>query len=492
MNPLHLIEIVSGLRCEQRGAEQPIEAVTYDSRRCGPNVMFVALVGSTADGHAFLKNAYELGCRCALVSKDVDVPEDMTVLRASDTRAVLGLVAAEVYGNPSARLTVIGVTGTNGKTTCAALIEQILGAQGLSVGVFGTLNVRWPGHVVEAINTTPESCVLQDLMAQMLADGVTHVVMEVSSHGLATHRLNGTLFDVAVFTNLTQDHLDFHENMEAYRDAKFRLFLDVLPVSAVRGKVPRSIVNLADSAGQLLFQKLDKKALTFGAPKTDLWAEEVQFTTAETQVRLTSSFDALNGRRAASPLHGDFNVENLLAATLACIACGIETEQVIESWKELESPAGRLQVAGRGIFVDYAHTPDALERALLALRTMNPKRVIVVFGCGGERDRGKRAPMGRVASELADIVVLTSDNPRGEDPEAILDEIEKGIRSSEQNVHRFSDRREAIRVAVGMMGEGDILLVAGKGHETYQEVNGRRHRLDDVEEVQRAGAACGQ
>lgn len=499
MNPLSLLECVPDLICDQVGDAQEIDQIVLDSRRVQAGDMFAALVGTQTDAHAYLDQVYARGCKCILVSKTVEAPADVTVLRVADVRESLGLVSAAVYGDPTQDMVIIGVTGTNGKTTCSALVEQILQQQGLRVGVFGTLNTRWPGHEIPTVNTTPESCVLQQTMRAMRDDGVTHVVMEVSSHGLSTHRLNGTLFDIAVFTNLSQDHLDFHGTMHAYEEAKFTLFTEHLERSRAAGKMPVAIINTDDLAGQRLTQRLLGKTsaslMTFGqglgGKARHLRAKAIAYSSMGTTITLE-----LEGRelRQDTKLLGEFNVENVLAATLATEACGFELDSIIGDWPLLTPPRGRMQRVVPGVFVDYAHTPDALRRALETLRPVCTGRLIAVFGCGGERDKGKRPIMGEVAARLADIVILTSDNPRNEDPDSIIQDILAGCGALEnvidfqkdRGVVSVTDRSDAIAFAIENRHHHDLILIAGKGHETYQESGGKRRHFDDVEEVLRA------
>lgn len=497
MNPLSLLECVPGITCDQEGDSHDVVHIVLDSRKVEQGDIFAALIGVQSDAHDYLEQVYARGCKCVLVSTPVRAPSDVTVLRVTDVREMLGFIASALYGYPTQDLVVIGITGTNGKTTCAALVEQILSTQGIRVGVFGTLNTRWPGHEIPTVNTTPESSVLQQTMRAMRDDGVTHVVMEVSSHGLATHRLNGTLFDIAVFTNLSQDHLDFHGTMRAYEESKFTLFTDHLERARAAGKMPVAVINSDDEAGERLAKLLQHKSSarlqTFGQndwPGEHVRASSIVYLEDGTQIGLDIGDVHLQGE---TRLMGEFNVENVLAATLASEACGFEFASLVRGWPALQPPRGRMQAVVPGVFVDYAHTPDALERALETLRPVCRGRLMVVFGCGGERDKGKRRLMGEVANRLADVVILTSDNPRNEDPDAIIQDIALGCEGLENLVDFQKDRglvsvverSDAIELAVRNKQPDDLVLIAGKGHETYQEIGGKRRHFDDVEEVLR-------
>lgn len=468
---------VEGVELVQEGQGE-VFRVEFDSRRVQPGDLFVALVGQNSDGHRFVSMAVDRGASALLVSQDVDAPEHVSVLKVGDTRERLGLIAAKIYGHPSQNLKLIGITGTNGKTTSAAMVETLLASAGHVVGVFGTINIRWKNEVIPSINTTPESSEIQAILARMLADGVTHVVMEVSSHGLATHRLNGCAFDVGVFTNLTQDHLDFHGTFEAYEDAKALLFERYLPDSKRNGKVPAAVINSRDAAGMRLLDRVPDgvEILEFGTER-GLRAEGSDF------------HYQLNGHPAFEGLHvefrvpGEFNVENALGASLAVWACGVPAESIAHSWTQIRPPCGRLEEVVPGVYVDYAHTPDALERALRALRSVTENRLIVVFGCGGDRDREKRPLMGRVAEEFSDLVIVTSDNPRTESPEEIMAEIAQGFTDERTQKLLIAKRREAIAQALVERANGDIVLIAGKGHETYQEIGKERVHFSDHEVV---------
>jgi UDP-N-acetylmuramyl-tripeptide synthetase len=472
-------------------AQVEVRGIAYDSREITEGMLFVALTGSDHDGHAYVEAACERGACAVLIEAGRDVGElSIPVLRAQNTRAVLGPLAAYFYETPSRALRVVGITGTNGKTTTSFLLEQISAAAGHSTAVIGTINYRWPGVVRSAPNTTPESLVLQRLMHEMADDGVENLVMEVSSHGLATHRLEQTLFDVAVFTNLTQDHLDFHGTMEAYRDAKRQLFVDHLPRAARAGKRPVAIVNLDDREGRALAELFHGvhgvmvRTYSLDDPGADYCCvrRELNVDGARLEIRTPDGHLALN-----SPMLGEFNVANVLAAVAAATVLGMNSEAITLGMAASTGVPGRLERIEPGVrpavFVDYAHTPDALERALETLRPFVEGKLVVVFGCGGQRDRDKRPQMGAIAARLADRVVLTSDNPRREDPMAIIEDILSGMPPEGDAVSVEPDRRRAIALAIEEAGPGDVVLLAGKGHENYQEVGGTRRPFDDGQEA---------
>ncbi|MFU8805084.1 MAG: UDP-N-acetylmuramoyl-L-alanyl-D-glutamate--2,6-diaminopimelate ligase [Bradymonadaceae bacterium] len=476
-----------------------VSNVTFDSRNVADGTLFVALRGARYDGHDYLEAAAEGGASAVLVERGSVVPElGIPVLEAANTRAALAPLATYFFDEPARAMRVVGITGTNGKTTTSYLLEEILKADGCVPGVIGTISYRWREEVIAAANTTPESLVLQELMARMRDDGVTDLIMEVSSHGLATHRLEGASFDVAIFTNLTQDHLDFHESMEAYRDAKRRLFLEYLPGSVRAGKEPVAVINIDDPEGVQLATLLEATpnvtSLTYGLESTDadFHCLRIQMSVdgAELEVRTPDGLIELH-----CPMLGRFNISNTLAAMAAAWHLGVNKDRLGTGLKTLVGVPGRLQRVSPGlkpaVFVDYAHTPDALERALETLRPHTSRRLIVAFGCGGERDRGKRSLMGAVAARLADDVVLTSDNPRGEEPGSIIDEILGGTGAGKSVVVQVN-RRDAIAETIENAHEDDVILVAGKGHETYQEIAGKRHHFDDVEEAERALGARNQ
>jgi UDP-N-acetylmuramyl-tripeptide synthetase len=484
---------IDGVELAAGDASVEVDDVVFDSRKAGPGALFAALRGVQADGHDFVDSALERGASAVLVEPDFDASGiDAAVLTAQRTRQVLGPVSAAVFGQPSRDLQLVGVTGTNGKTTTCWMLEQLLGADGGSVGVIGTVNHRWGEVEIPAVNTTPESAEIQSLLARMRDDAVRRVAMEVSSHGLETHRLLGCAFDVGVFTNLSQDHLDFHGTMEAYFRAKARLFTELLPAAQAAGKTPIAVINADDDAGAKLVDRvtgLDSvRCVTFGR------GEGAQFRVSDvesTLERTAFAVDAPVGRLDVSlPLIGDFNVMNATAALAAALSIGMPPNELLDALDTLPQIPGRMErVDGGGpsVFVDYAHTPDALARALEVLRPLCSGELTVVFGAGGDRDRGKRPAMGKAASERADRVFVTSDNPRSEPPASIIDDILSGCGASLAGLGSHDsgdlvaeeDRARAIRSAIATSCVDDIVLIAGKGHETYQEIHGERRPFDD-------------
>ena len=474
-----------------------VRGVAVDSRRVRPGDVFFALAGSREDGRRHARDAMARGAVAVVAEDAVDVAEAV-VVHNGGARALLGRAAARLAGDPTAALTVVGMTGTNGKTTTTYLLEEIWRAAGLRPGVVGTIAYRFAGASEPAPLTTPDAVTLQGLFARMRAAGTTHVAIEASSHALEQDRVAGTRFDAAVFTNLTRDHLDFHGDVERYFAAKARLFLEHL---ADGGKPdPVAVVNADDPAGARLLAGLRTRAVPVGRGP----AAAVRPRGVETDLSGMRGEIDLDGTRlpVRSRLVGAPHVENVLAAAATAWALGVAPDAIAAGLAAAVPPPGRLeQIDGPGftVMVDYAHTPDALERSLEVLRALTRGRLIAVFGCGGDRDRGKRPLMGAAAARIADVVVLTSDNPRTEPPEAIIAEIEAGVRDAGMTALPGSNggrgyvvealRAEAIALAVRLARPGDVLLVAGKGHEDYQIIGTEKRPFDDRDAVRRALAA---
>ena len=465
------------------------ERVQYDSRQVGRNDLFVAVKGTHVDGHAYLRQARERGASAAVVERPApDVP--LAQVRVADSRRALALLAAEETGHPSRELVMVGVTGTNGKTTTTHLIRAALAARGDRVGVIGTVGYAFEGEESAAVHTTPEAPDLARLLRRWRDRGATAVAMEVSSHALSFDRTYGVAFDAGVFTNLTQDHLDFHETMEGYRESKARLFR--AESRGDRSKKFTGVVNMDDDAGRWIREHGDPPFLGFGVRSAaEVTAEEVRFDPAGTRLRIRMAHQLFP---VALRLRGAFNVENALAAFAGSVAVGTPPETAAAALGSVASVPGRLEPVETGqpfqVLVDYAHTPDALARALDAVRATKPRRLLCVFGCGGDRDRGKRPLMGAAAARGADLVFLTSDNPRSEDPRAILAEIESGAKGA-PHVRTIVDRAEAIGAAIEAAGDGDAILIAGKGHETYQILGERTIPFDDRQVARKALEARG-
>jgi UDP-N-acetylmuramoyl-L-alanyl-D-glutamate--2,6-diaminopimelate ligase len=452
-----------------------VAGVTHDSRRCGPGSLFVAIRGLATDGNRFVDAARKKGA-VAVCSEEPPSGEG-TWVRVDDARVALATLSAAILGDPARSLELVGVTGTNGKTTTAYLLDSALRAAGETVGLVGTVEYRVGDRVAEAVRTTPESSDLQALLREMVDAGCRRAVLEVSSHSLALKRVHGLEFAVAVFTNLTRDHLDYHGDMDAYFAAKRLLFTDHLRADG------RAVLNLDDERTPELARASRGNVWTFSLekPGADLLAEDVRLSLQGARFRARTPVGVLE---VESSLLGLFNVQNALAALGAGLALGLPADAVQRGIAALRGVPGRMErvVAGQDftVIVDYAHTDDALKNLLETVRGLQPRRVITVFGCGGDRDRTKRPLMGAVAARLSDVVVLTSDNPRSEPPEAILEEIRRGIppaRAADALV--VPDRREAIARALEMGREGVVVVIAGKGHEPYQVLRDRTVPFDD-------------
>ncbi len=462
------------------------DRVRYDSREVNPRDLFVAVSGLKQDGHAFVEAAARRGALAAVVERFVP-GADLPQIRVPDARRALAILAGEETGHPSRELVLAGVTGTNGKTTTAHLIRAVFEEAGMKAGFIGTVGYEFGGHVEPAPHTTPEAPDLMRMLRDWRARGATAVAMEVSSHALALERTYGLAFDVGVFTNLTQDHLDFHGTLESYRDAKARLFRS--ETRGDRTKRFTGAVNVDDPVGGWIKERADGPVLGFGTrPEADVRAEGVEVRPDGTSFRIR---EPMKGEvtPVSLRLRGAFNAMNGLAAFAAGRALGIPRASIVAGLEKVASVPGRLEPVDEGqrfqVLVDYAHTPDALQRALEAVRAFKPARVLCVFGCGGDRDKGKRPLMGAVAARLADRVILTSDNPRSEDPESILRAIEGGVRGT-TNVSTIPDRTKAINAAIDACAPGDALLIAGKGHETYQIIGSKTLPFDDREVAREA------
>lgn len=495
---MKLSRLIDGLEIQTTAtgrvsADPEIDAICYDSRRVTPGALFVAIEGFAADGHQFIADAVASGAVAVICRKPTTA--DAAVIRVADPRATLARISCRFFGRPADRLTLVGVTGTSGKTTVTYLLERILEKAGYRPGVVGTINYRYAGRVFANPVTTPESLELQAIMRQMADAGTTHVVMEVSSHALDLHRVDGCRFDVAVFTNLSHDHLDHHGSMERYWQSKQSLF-DQFLKSVEPGRAPRAVVNTDDPRGRQLAERLSAGVLrTAGVGRADVVPAGVVRDLAGIRGRLATP----NGEiRFDSPLVGDFNLENILAAAGAALALGVPPETIAVGIDATACVPGRLERIGEGrqrfIFVDYSHKPDALDNAITALRSLTTGRLMTVFGCGGDRDRSKRPLMGKIAARGSDLVVVTSDNPRTEDPLEIIAAVEAGVREvcdrrldtgelqaggQAQGYLVEPDRRAAIAAAIGAARPGDAVLIAGKGHETYQILADRTIHFDD-------------
>lgn len=490
--------------------KREITGLSYDSRKTQSGDVFFAVSGQSLDGHDFMDEACKRGAAAIVVERERVRPASATVVRVNSVRRTMGLWSSHFHGEPSGRMTVVGVTGTNGKTTVSYLVESILQAAGLNVGVIGTVSYRYCGREIPSHHTTPESPDLQALLAHMAGAGVNAIAMEVSSHALVQERVRGVNFDVAVFTNLSRDHLDYHRNMDEYFLAKRRLFADHLKNSAKAKKA--AVIYGDDERGRELAVELHDDRLdmwTYGqSPRWDTHPIDIESDVTGLRGTLRLRGDSLS---FSSRLIGAANLQNIMAGASVGWALGLPPGAVSKGIEQMESVPGRLEKVpnelGVSVLVDYAHTPDALEKVLRAVRPLTRGRLLTVFGCGGDRDRGKRPLMGELAARLSDVLVLTSDNPRTEDPLRILAEIEAGVQRSGLKQFRVSgfgfrvsetgpgnvppsadrgycieeDRRKAIRMALSLARPGDLVLIAGKGHEDYQILGAKRVPFDDRE-----------
>lgn len=473
-----------------------IAGLYYDSRLVSSGGAFFALRGSIADGHRFIDDALMRGAAAIFMEEERQLPDGVAGIVVDNARRALALAAAEFFGDPTSGMSTVGVTGTNGKTTVTYLLESILRVAGRHPVVLGTVNYRCGGAHLPAPHTTPESLDLLQIVAGFQPQGADSLIMEVSSHALDQQRVAGVHFSVGVFTNLTPEHLDYHGDMETYFASKRRFFTELLVADG-----GRPVINIDDVYGARLAAELPT-SLTCGL------AEDAMVRPREAHLTLSGIEGVIETPAGPfalrSPLLGTFNLQNLLCAAGAGLAMGLAPATIGEGLATATLVPGRLEKVENDrealVLVDYAHTGDALEKVLITLRELSPRRIITVFGCGGDRDRRKRPVMGEVAARLSTLAVLTSDNPRTEDPLAILDEVRQGVLRvhsrewSRQEAQAMAgsgfatipDRREAIGFAVSLLGPGDLLLVAGKGHEDYQIIGRQRRHFDDREELRRA------
>ena len=469
----------SGLQVSACKGDAEITSVQADSRRCTRNSCFVAVRGGSQDGHDFIRSALSAGAAAIVCENPSHLPADCPIPYAvvSDSHEALGRLAQGLKGFPGRKLTCIGVTGTNGKTTVTHLIRSILSDAGHRTALVGTISYETGRRSIPAMMTTPDAVELAEMMGEMVASGVTHLVMEVSSHALDQRRTGGVEFAVGVFTNLSGDHLDYHHTMDEYLAAKMRLF-ESLSANAA------AVINRDDPHADLIASGTAGKVHWYGLSPLSEMRGRIERIDAEGTV-----FDLITpGERVSvhTPLTGRHNVFNCLAAAGASQVLGVDLKHIAESLQAVERIAGRLErvpaTGGYQVFVDYAHTDDALRNVISSLRPITRGRVIVVFGCGGDRDKTKRPRMGRIAQDLSDHIVITSDNPRSEDPQRIIEEILTGLDATGRAKSDVEpDRRKAICLAIKLARDGDVVLIAGKGHESYQVVRGRKNHFDDVE-----------
>ncbi|ETR71161.1 MAG: UDP-N-acetylmuramoyl-L-alanyl-D-glutamate--2,6-diaminopimelate ligase [Candidatus Magnetoglobus multicellularis str. Araruama] len=454
-----------------------VTGLHYDSRKIEPDNIFVAIRGHKTDGHNYISQAIENGACAVVAESESNIQSKAIWIRVANSRQALANLANKYFGNPSNKLCLIGITGTNGKTTTAYLVENILKANGLSTGVISTIDYRYHDRAFPNPLTTPESLDLQRILHEMTSNGITHVVMEVSSHSLALDRVMGCAYDVVVFTNLSQDHLDFHETMNDYWHCKQCLFG---PPYISQKQHAHAVINCDNKFGLALYPKVQIPQILIGTHETnDVSCQDPKISLSG----MSGSIETPKGPVSLkSFLTGQHNLQNILCATGVGIALEIPIADISSGISQTSCIPGRLErltaFSDRFVFVDYAHTPDALENVIQCILQFKTRRLITVFGCGGDRDRGKRPLMGKVASSLSDLCIVTSDNPRSEPPEAIIHDICKGINSDA--LYKIEiDRKKAIEMAIHESCSGDVVLIAGKGHETYQILKDRTIEFDD-------------
>ncbi|MDU1053659.1 UDP-N-acetylmuramoyl-L-alanyl-D-glutamate--2,6-diaminopimelate ligase [Clostridium baratii] len=478
---MKLAKLIEGLEYEvlKGNLDVSINSINYDSRKVKDGDIFVCIKGFKSDGHNFINAAINNGAKVIVCEDEADVKDGITLIKFKDTRKALAKIGAKYYDNPCDKLNIIGVTGTNGKTTTAFMIKNILESCNEKVGLIGTIANYIGDEKLETERTTPESLELQELFRNMVDKGVKYCVMEVSSHSLELDRVYGVDFEVGIFTNLTRDHLDFHKTFENYYKAKYKLF--------PRSKT--SIVNIDDKYGVRITEDLQKENITnfitYGIKnRADIMAKNEKLENMDILFDLVTEDKT---ERVLLPIPGEYNIYNALGAISACKVLGISLEDIKEGLKHVVVP-GRCERAARGhklhyeIIIDYAHTPDGLENILKTAREFTRGRLISVFGCGGDRDKVKRPQMGKIGTDLSDVAVITSDNPRSEEPDSIIDDIIAGI--EKDNYIRITNRHEGIEKAMEIAEEGDVIVIAGKGHETYQILNTGTIHFDEREVIE--------
>jgi len=466
------IESVTG------STEIGIQKIEFDSRKVEADDIFVAIRGSLSDGHDYIEKAIQLGATAIICDTlPQNIEKGISYIQVKDTNTALAFMAANYFGDPSAKLKLVGVTGTNGKTTIASLLFQLFKKAGFKVGLLSTVKIMVDETEYPATHTTPDSITINHFLNEMIEEGVTHCFMEVSSHGIHQKRTEALHFVGGIFTNLSHDHLDYHPTFAEYRDVK-KSFFDSLPKTAF------ALSNIDDKNGTVMLQNTVARKFTYALKSY----ADFKATILESQ--LSGLLLKVNENEVWVKLIGTFNAYNVLAIYGTAIELGMDSLEALRLLSDLESVSGRFQyiVSAGNItaVVDYAHTPDALDNVLKTINDIRTKneQLITVVGCGGNRDKTKRPIMAKIASDLSDKAILTSDNPRNEDPEVILDEMEKGVEPHNyKRILRITDRKQAIKTACQLAQPNDIILIAGKGHETYQEINGVRHHFDDMETV---------
>lgn len=494
MKLMHLLEGIDTVNIPGNLSAE-VSTVCYAADKCEEGSLFVAIAGLNHDGHDFIMDAVDHGARFIVHEKDLQIPSGVAAIKVANSRRSLGILAKNYFRNPSGNLVLIAVIGTNGKTTITYLLESIFKAADYKCGVLGTVNYRYNDKIYPAPNTTPESYEMQKILRDMADDGITHVIAEVSSHAIDLKRVDDCDFDLGIFSNLTPEHLDYHLTMENYFQAKKRFFSEILPQSK-KVYTHKMVINADDPWGQRILREVEIAALTYGLEKTTV----VNVSSNELSLKGIKAKMELAGENIviSSSLIGKFNVYNILAAAAAAKALQVSAAAIKTGIESVSFVPGRLEKIdsslGFHVFVDYAHKADALRQVLQNLTEFKTKRIITVFGCGGNRDRGKRPLMGEAATNYSDLTIVTSDNPRLEDPLAIIAEIEAGIDQkkirklapnqfhNDNVLHSYMvipERKKAIEKAISIAGKGDIILIAGKGHEDYQITGTKKVPFDD-------------
>lgn len=475
---MHLQTLLSYLYdFTNKGNENPvITSLEMDSRKVKKGSLFFCIEGYTVDGHDFAKEAEKLGAAAIIVEKDVNV--SIPMIKVKDTKRAMARLSDAFYQQPTQKLHLIGITGTNGKTSTSHIVLKILEDTGLTTGMIGTMYIKIKDRLIDVKNTTPESLTLQKVFADMVNENVTSAVMEVSSHALDLGRVHGCDFDIAVFTNLTQDHLDFHQSMEEYRRAKGLLFSSL--GNHFNHSNPKfAVLNADDKSSMEYIKSTAATIITYGIDHlSDIMATNIEMTSAGTRFELVTPLEKIN---VQMKLIGKFSVYNVLASVATCLVSNIPLQSIVKSIENIEGIAGRFELIDEGqnftVIVDYAHTPDSLENVLKTVKQFSKGKTLVVIGCGGDRDKTKRPLMAQIATKYADIAIFTSDNPRTENPKHILADMEAGVQG--KGYHTIIDREQAIKFAISSAKEHDIIVIAGKGHETYQIIGDKSFVFDD-------------
>ncbi|MCH3951491.1 MAG: UDP-N-acetylmuramoyl-L-alanyl-D-glutamate--2,6-diaminopimelate ligase [Acidaminococcus sp.] len=479
-----VIAHIPGARVTGDTEGKMVNDLTIDSRTVQPGSLFICIKGVHTDGHQYIGKAAQLGAAAVLIEEDADVPKGVAAIRVDDTTAAMTALAPWFYDYPAQKMRMIGVTGTNGKTTTTNILRELLTNTGHKVGLIGTINIMIGDEKEVSHNTTPNVVDLQKTLYRMAEAHCDYCVMEVSSHALALNRVAGIEYDTAALTNITEDHLDFHKTMENYREAKALLFTHLH-----EGKKPRktAVFNMDDPSSPLIMNRVKTKIITYGKAATnDIHPISFEIGAKSMKLDLTTPAGEM---KLALHITGEFNVYNVMTAVGCALAEGLSRDDIVRGLDDFGGVPGRFQLIDAGqpftVIVDYAHTPDGLDNVLKTAREITKGKLWCVFGCGGDRDRKKRPIMGKIALDLADVIVVTSDNPRSEDPDAIIKDIEEGLKDApgDKEIHTISDRRSAIEFAISHAAPDDVIMIAGKGHENYQILKDRTIHFDDGEVV---------